>query len=290
MPKLVSWIKIGVKKSETKLPSEGELLTEEEVQRLIEAADHPRDKAFISMLWESGGRISEIGNLLVKNLNFDKYGIKIILQGKTGSRKIRIMKSTPYISTWLNNHPFSKKPDASLWINVGTMKHHKPVGYSGLRMILQRTFIKAGIKKRFNPHSFRHSRATLLANHLTEFQMNQYFGWIQGSDMPSTYVHMSGKEVDKAILELNGVYNEKKKEQLNKPIICPRCETINAVNSNHCNKCGGILNEQHAIELEKIEEERKNADELMNLLLKDMDVQKFLKEKLQALKADGLSL
>ena len=52
-----------------------------------------------------------------------------------------------------------------------------------------------------------------MANHLTEFQMNQYFGWIQGSDMPSTYVHMSGKNVDEALLRMNGVAVEVNKNK-----------------------------------------------------------------------------
>jgi len=30
-----------------------------------------------------------------------------------------------------------------------------------------------------------------MINHLTDAQMNQYFGWVHVSDTPSTYVHMS---------------------------------------------------------------------------------------------------
>ncbi|MBW2965283.1 tyrosine-type recombinase/integrase, partial [Candidatus Woesearchaeota archaeon] len=82
--------------------------------------------------------------------------------------------------------------------------------YSAIRSMVSRTFEKAGIRKKCNPHAFRHSRATYMANHLTEFQMNQYFGWIQGSDMPSTYVHMSGREVDDAILAMNGLKSKVK--------------------------------------------------------------------------------
>jgi len=44
-----------------------------------------------------------------------------------------------------------------------------------------------------------------MANYLTEAQMNAYFGWVQGSDMPSIYVHLSGRDIDDAILKANGV-------------------------------------------------------------------------------------
>ena len=71
--------------------------------------------------------------------------------------------------------------------------------------VIKESFKGAGINKRVYPHLFRHSRATIMASHLTEFQMNQYFGWIQGSKMASTYVHLSGRDLDNALLEFNGM-------------------------------------------------------------------------------------
>lgn len=41
-----------------KLPEE--LLTKADIEKMISAAEHPRDKAFIALLYESGARISEI--------------------------------------------------------------------------------------------------------------------------------------------------------------------------------------------------------------------------------------
>ena len=126
-----------------------------------------------------------------------------------------------------------------------------------------------------------------MANHLTEFQMNQYFGWIQGSDMPATYVHMSGREVDNAILKMNGIETDEKREETKMlPPICPRCDTINGHDSKFCLKCGGVLNLKSAMELEekrKVEtEKRDGADNMMNLLLRDKEVQEYLMQKLQS--------
>ncbi len=64
----------------------------------------------------------------------------------------------------------------------------------------------AGIQKRgLYLHLFRHSRATELASYLTEAQMKQYFGWVRNSDTPSVYVHMGGRDVDRALLRYYGV-------------------------------------------------------------------------------------
>lgn len=280
-PEIVDWIKINFSRSERKLPNEGDLLTQTDVDKLITVAQHPRDKALIAALWESGTRIGEMGTLTMKNINFDKYGTLITVSGKTGSRKIRLIHSTSYLATWLNNHPFKNNREAPVWINIGTRNHFAPVNYPGIRKMLTELFKRAGINKRCNPHLFRHSRATFMANHLTEFQMNQYFGWIQGSEMPSTYVHMSGREVDEAILAMNGIKSPENKEEVTlKPVICPRCDTINASESKHCNKCGGILDLKVAFEMEEKQKLKEEPEKMLNLLLKDPEIQGIFLRKL----------
>ena len=288
-PDIASWINISVSRSERRLPADGDLLTEEDVKKLIKIAKHPRNKALISILWESGARVSEIGNLNLSNVVFDKHGILLTVKGKTGSRKIRLIFSTPYLATWINAHPFNDQKNMPLWLNIGLNNSSKQITYGTINDLLKNVFKQANIKKRSNPHIFRHSRATYMANHLTEFQMNQYFGWVQGSNMPATYVHMSGKEVEHAILEMNGIQTEEKQQHTKlQPRICPRCDTINQHDSQHCGKCGGILDLKYAMEIEEKNENelnmRKESDEMMNLLLKDQEVQQVLLKKLKELK------
>ena len=70
-----------------KLPEE--LLTEEEIQKMISSCANLRDRALVSVLYESGCRIGEIGNLRIKDVLFDEYGAKIDVLGKTGARRVR---------------------------------------------------------------------------------------------------------------------------------------------------------------------------------------------------------
>ena len=178
-PTLVSWIKTSIKKSLLKLPGEGDLLNELDIQKLLNSSNHTRDKAFVAVLWESGCRVGEVGSLKIKNVSADQHGFVITVSGKTGSRQIRLMFSVPYLSTWLNNHPLRNDREAALWVNIGNTNHNKPLKYAPISKMLKNLFKQAGIQKRPNPHMFRHSRATFLANHLTAFQMNKYFGWTQ---------------------------------------------------------------------------------------------------------------
>src|SRR4030067_3262995 len=61
---LVDWIKIS-RKGSRKLPED--MLSEEEIEKMINACEHPRDRAMIGCLYESGTRISELGNLKIQH-------------------------------------------------------------------------------------------------------------------------------------------------------------------------------------------------------------------------------
>lgn len=201
-PEEVRWIKLGVKKHSL-LPEE--VLTENEVKSLIEAAGNIRDKALIFVLYESGCRIGEILSLKLRNVQFDDYGAVLIVSGKTGDRRVRIIASAPKLASWIENHPYKNDPNTMLWISFSTRNRNDPLSYAATKIMLQKIGKKAGIKKRIYPHLFRHSRATFLANYLTEAQLKQFFGWVQGSDMASTYVRLSGRDVDNALLGLRAL-------------------------------------------------------------------------------------
>lgn len=276
-PDCVSWIKPKIKNG-NKLPEE--LLTEEDVKSLINSADNARDKAFISALYESGCRVSELGNSRIKHVTFDEYGSVLIVDGKTGMRRIRLISSSPDLAEYLNVHPLKEDKDAPLWIGHGTRNKDKQLEYGAITAMLRKVAGRAGIKKRVNPHNFRHSRATHLAKHLTEAQMKEYFGWVQGSNMASVYVHLSGRDVDKAILKVYGIKTNDDEQEENKlkPINCNRCEFTNSATNKFCSRCGLPLDLATALDLDK---ERSKADELMNELVKDPEVMALLKEKIK---------
>jgi integrase len=64
---------------------------------------------------------------------------------------------------------------------------------------------KADVKKPANAHAFRHARATFIARHLKETEMREFFGWGRDSEMPSIYVHLSGRDVDNSVLSIYGI-------------------------------------------------------------------------------------
>jgi site-specific recombinase XerD len=281
-PSEVRWIKTTLKEKDKPLPRE--LPTEEEIRKLVEAADNPRDRAFIMTLYETGGRIGEVGSLRIKDVEFLKDYAAVHLRGKTGSRRVPVVAAVPYLSLWLEHHPDRTNRDAPLWPKFSD---GKPMTYPALAKVLKVAAERSGLKKRVSPHKLRHARATFLATKLTEAQMNVLFGWKQGSDMPSTYVHLSGRDLDDALL---GIYGLRKKEEGKPaklaPRDCPRCRQKNPATSRFCSKCGMALDMEAVMELER---RRGEADELMNLVIKDPEVQEAIKRALAKYLNSGAS-
>jgi ribosomal protein L40E len=147
-----------------------------------------------------------------------------------------------------------------------------PLDYYSARMVLRRMRAKAGIKKAVNPHAFRHARATHLANLLTEAQLKEMFGWTQESKVAARYVHLSGRDVDTALLRAHGLEKKLENEKPKLTVIaCVRCGTRNSTAYKFCSRCSMPLDLKTALEMkesstiESDEERRKMRSEIDEL-------------------------
>ena len=278
-PEKVDWIK-GREKRGNK--ENLDIITPEEIKKVIDACENFRDKAVISLLYEGGFRIGELLNMKIRDLKNERNYMKVSVTGKTGPREVLIIYSIPYLNQYLNLHPLKNNLDAPFWISIGGYKHNQKLIYLGVRKLIKRVFKRAGVnKKRLYPHLFRHSRATELAKHFTESQMKAYFGWTQGSNMAAIYVHMSGRDVDGSVLRYYGIEDKKEdyRDKLNNNIICPRCQLVNSFTENVCVQCG--LNLKLPLETESNQELDKNLKFLINLSKNPKMMEEFEKFKEQ---------
>jgi integrase len=176
-----------------KLPEE--LIRPEHIEELLESTCITHHRAFIFILWESGARIGELLSLRRKHIQFDHLGAVLIVDGKTGMRRVRLLESAPLLDEWISDRSF--KPEDAVFPNTYR-------AYAKTLKVLAR---RAGIIKRIYPHLFRHSRATFLAGYLTEAQLCAYMGWTISSAMPRIYVHLNGHDLDEALTRVPTLLN-----------------------------------------------------------------------------------
>ncbi len=215
------------------------IMTTDEFDRMINVCRTVRDRALISLLYDSGCRISEILTLRVKDVTFDEYGAILIVSGKTGTRRVRLFgTSVPFFSKWIESRRTKQGPDAFVFANPRDA-NRSPMHYHQALQVVRRAAIRAGIAKKVNPHLFRHTRATLLAEHIADAPLEIQMGWVHGSSMTRTYVHLSGKDMDRIILRAYGVEVREKAEVLDNPLgKCIWCGVINPLRSKYCLQCG----------------------------------------------------
>ena len=262
-PPEVSWLKTASRRR-SRLPPE-ELLTERDVERLLEAAGDTQTRALVAVLWETGARVGELLNMRIRSVIPRRRYAQVRLLGKTGERAVPIIFSWPYLQQWLMIHPRRRDREAPLWLK----RSGEPMDYPTLRARLERLRRRAGIEKRVNPHMFRHSRASLLAQRLTEAQLCQLFGWSQGSKMPSIYVHLSARDLEKPLLSMYGLEAEGAHRPQLTPVTCPRCGELNPREADACVRCGAILKPEAALKAQdEYMELRKAIEELRREIMR----------------------
>jgi site-specific recombinase XerD/ribosomal protein L40E len=280
-PPEVRWMKARRNNNHKILPEH--LLTEDEVKKLAEVCQNQRDRALILVLYETGCRVGEILTLKLGDVQFDTYGAIMIVKGKTGPRRVRVIFSAKALSEWLNLHPAKLDREAPLWTSFESANSTRPLEYYAFRKMLSVTARRVGIGKRVNPHSFRHARASNLANVLTEAQMKEYLGWVGDSRMASTYVHLSGRNIDNALLKLNGIKTEddvNSEEHTLRIKTCLRCQESNSPTSSFCSRCGSPLDMKTAMQLHA---EESKTDSIMDRLVEDAEFKNLLISKLKSM-------
>lgn len=238
-PAVIAWMTVHLKRRDEKTLQRTVLLTPDDIDRLLQVCHCSRDKAFVSMLWETGGRISELGNLEVGHVTSHAHGYILDINGKTGRRSPLIVSSAPHLATWLAHHPFRHDQRSPLWVHYQSKKRAVAIDYDAIRAVLKRLFLRAGITKPFHPHLFRHSRAThVLANGImTDSQARQYFGWTPSSTMIGRYAHLVDGDAHNALLRENNLAPLTPAPNKLQTVQCQRCNARNIPTAKDCTTC-----------------------------------------------------
>lgn len=225
-----------------------ELLTVEEIESLLKACLNPRDRAFFSVLYESGCRIGEVARIRWRDIVFDKYGIKLYVRDqKTDKRRyVRLTISSEYIAQWkADYHPGTPAGDALVF---QTFKG-RPLDYIQANRIIKRAKERAGIEKNLHPHIFRHSRIThMISQGYQESVIKKAMWGNVGTEMFRTYVNLSEADIDNEFLDKAGIIRKEGKAKALKHIMCSECHSKNPPTGKYCTSCGTALTEEAQVE------------------------------------------
>jgi site-specific recombinase XerD len=274
-PDQVRWfsVKLGKEKTgkETSMDM-AEYLEEEEVQKLIESSPTIQKRAFLACMYESGARPEEFLRLTNTDIRIDSKGAVLMLRGKTGERRVRIISFSKLLQQWLEVHPLRDQNYYPIWISEATNFKNNALGLRGAQKIIEVALPKSGLSnKHARLYILRHSRATHLANHLTEAQMCTFFGWVMGTQVVRRYVHLSGKDVDNTLIALNEGGPVNIEEHKLRSIKCKRCCESISPTMHFCYRCALPVNfnNEYTREMD-LERQNRELNEKFELQMKAM--------------------
>ena len=269
--------KIKVPKPDQMTVTAEGLITEEEILKMIETCWHSRDRAIISLLCESGFRISEVGTLQWNQIKFTDWNCTVNTAEKTGKpRRIPLVKSRAYLAQWKNDYPEKITGDSYVFLTLNT---HKPIQYRGLQKKIIKIAEKAGVKRKINPHLFRHSRITDLINKgYSESSIKLMMWGNLSTPMLSCYAHLSAADIDREVARHEGIITED--AQKDSPLEarqCPQCYTVNGPTMAYCHACGLALTKEAAADTMRLKQiiDGLSNDQIIELLTKSESIKQY---------------
>ena len=230
----------------TQTKTEDNILTGEEVSRLIEAAKSIKYKALLGVMYEAGLRSGEVASLKWKDVTFHEWGAKIRTAEKTGRlRTIPIITYREYLAKWKSSYPGDPTGDNFVFLT----SRGDPMQYRGLAKAVSNFAKAAGIEKKITLHSFRHSRIThALRGGMQETLAKKAFWGNQSTQMIATYSHLVDEDVDNAFAALAGVELpvSGRASESPEPVQCPNCHLVMPPGSRFCSRCGMTLTAEAA--------------------------------------------
>jgi integrase len=228
-----------------------DLLTKEEVEATIRACSGSRDRALIALLAEGGLRIGEALALTWGEFKFDDYGAVVNVNAKTEKpRWVRFVAAVPYLAAWRADYPGTAENTHPVFLS----QRGGRITYDAVYQQIRRIARDAGIQKKVTPHLFRHTAITnLVRAGVSESVIKKMMWGSLSSEMLATYLHLTGEDTDRAILEANGLAPKEKKRVLTlEPRQCSHCQTINGPTMNYCGTCGLPLTKEATASLQTL--------------------------------------
>jgi integrase/recombinase XerD len=195
-----------------------QVLTENEVSRIIQAATSPRDRAMMELMYAGGLRVSELVGLDRTDVNLGHGYVRCL--GKGGKERLVPIgrRAVAAIQAYLNDESKAHKTMRAVAIAAKAPKSKpdaktaqrtpsKPlfVDSHGRRcnrllvwQVIKRLAVKAEIKKKISPHTLRHSFATHLLERGADLRAVQELLGHSSIVTTQLYTHVSRRHLRKA--------------------------------------------------------------------------------------------
>jgi len=178
--------------------SERTFLTRDEVEKVIEAVNHPIIHYFVKTMANTGIRIKECIQLTLKDVDLEE-GCLYVIDGKGGKNRTVPMNNhlIKELKDYLDNH--RPKTDSLYFF---ALKKTGTVSEQYVNKLLKEAYLKAGINKHVTSHILRHSFASYLVKNTNVAVIQRLLGHAN-IRTTSGYLHIQQDDLRQAVNTLD---------------------------------------------------------------------------------------
>lgn len=183
---------LPVPKRPIRLP---EILSREEVERLIQSAASPLHRIWLLLLYATGIRREELVQLQIGDIDSDRMLIRI-RQGK--GKKDRHVMLSPRLLQELRGYWRAANPKPKSYLFPSKTDHGNadlPMSAKSVWNAVQQAATRAGLDKRVHPHTLRHCFATHLLESGADLRTIQLLLGHADLKTTSRYLHLSERHL-----------------------------------------------------------------------------------------------
>ncbi|MBL8470305.1 MAG: site-specific integrase, partial [Rhodocyclaceae bacterium] len=167
-----------------------QILSREEITRLIEGAKDPRTRLILSIAYGAGLRVSEIVHLKVSDIDSERMCLRVE-QGKGAKDRYTLL--SPRLLEELRAYWRAFRPKE--WLFPQTRKPSQPIAATYAQKLFYMAKDKAGITKRCGIHGLRHAFATHLLEDGTDLHTIQRLMGHNSLETTQRYLHLAQKHL-----------------------------------------------------------------------------------------------
>jgi len=171
------------------------ILSQQEVERLIDAASTPFHRTMLMLLYATGMRRAELTHLKVTDI--DSQRMVIHVRGGKG-RKDRDVMLSPKLLAELREHWRRLRKKLSVWLFPSPCHHRgdRPIDTKTVWHACQQAAQRAGLQKTVHPHTLRHCFATHLLEAGADLRSIQMLLGHRDLEETTIYLHVSKQRLD----------------------------------------------------------------------------------------------
>lgn len=159
-----------------------------------------RDISILEILYGSGLRLSEVGNLNVNNIDLTKRTVTVLGKGNKQRQVPLSLKSTKILQEYINNQRrllIKRNSEPGLFLN----KFGGRLSNRSIQNLVKSRAKIAGLPKRVHTHMIRHSFATHLLDGGADIRIVQMLLGHSSPDTTQIYTHVSTSQARKVYLD-----------------------------------------------------------------------------------------